>query len=401
MQLLERYSNFWPVIAGTLVFLALSWWLYARGEHAMEHSAKDLGWIRAYRKEGWPLRSEVLSFRTPRWWVLLLLGLFAAAVALVYRAVSGQIYLEDYAALLQTRYTVLSTLLAALGAVAAACLLQTLFDETLVTVLGSLLFSVSSLCSHPALCLLTGSVWLLVLYLRREEPALKGELLYWGALLLFVLTLSIQPQNFWLVLAFFALHLYKNIWLLQNNRQSAGLLWGKLGLALVAVCLCLVAGVVWRFVMVQNFSPRLLLKVLRPKLLRVALRSTWSMAKAGFAQKLMRSRLLYPMMDAPLLGLGFFGAISALRMVLRRRNVRGAVALTVLGLLALAWLLNGKYLVTLGLLLTGGCLLKNCVVGKKTQMAVILGALGVVWYLAMYILAPVLPLADVLILRLS
>ena len=168
MSLLDKYTTYLPVIVGTLVFFLLSWYLYARGERAMERSPKDPGWIRAYRKEGWPLRPEVLSFRTPRWWVLAALGLFAAAVAVVYRGISGQIFLQDYAAALKTRYTVFSALVSAFGAVAAACLLQTLFDSTAVTVLGSLLFSVSSLCSHPALCLLTGAVWLIVLSRKRS-----------------------------------------------------------------------------------------------------------------------------------------------------------------------------------------------------------------------------------------
>ena len=106
-------------------------------------------------------------------------------------------------------------------------------------------------------------------------------------------------------------------------------------------------------------------------------------------------------MDAPLLGLGVFGAVSALRMVTKRRNVRGVVALAALCVLALAWILNAKYLVTLGFVLTGACLLKNCRIGRCGRSALLVSLAGLVWYVALYLAAAYLPLADELIIRLS
>ena len=401
MELLDKYLNYWPVLAGTLVFFVLAWVLYLRGERAMERSAKDVSWIRAYRKEGWPMRAEVLAFRPRHWLIFAGLGLFGAAASVGYRVLSGEIFLQDTAALLLTRYTVFAALVSAFGAVAAGLLLQMLFDDTLVLVMGSLLLSASSLCSHPALCLLTGAVWLLVCYLRTEAPELKQELLYYGSVLLLALTLSIQPQNFWLILVWIGLHVYKNAWLLHHNRQTAGLLWGKLGLAALVWAVSVVALLAWRYAMLQNFSARMLLRVLKPTVLLRALSTTARMALAGFVQPLMRSRLLYPMMDAPLFGLGVFGAASALRMVAKRRNVRGVVALAALCVLALAWILNAKYLVTLGFVLTGACLLKNCRIGRCGRSALLVSLAGLVWYVALYLAAAYLPLAAELIIRLS
>ena len=390
MDIIERYLPYWPVLASAVVFFVLALILFFRGELAMERSPKPLSWVPAYRRE------ESLGDFTPRGGLLPLFGVagFSLAIAIAYRLISG-----GAETMTPDMRRVSAMLLACIGAVSAYLLLRQLFGSVLVSLCGSLLFSASYLGSHTALCQLTTALLLLLVWLRQKEKRWFAELLYGAVLMLLVLTAAVTPECAWLLPVPIVLHWIKNIRWLRSGQQGFGRFFGDLGLSLLWWALAAAAFVLLRTPLLRGY--RAFFDALTPSGFAQNAAIVWQDMLSRLFAPLERSRLLHPLIDAPMAMLGFFGAISALRMAILRRDGRGRFALLTLGCLALAWLLSAYYALTLGFLLTAGCLLYNCVRGERRAFAVVCTILGVAAEIALYWLAWGLPLDAEIVQRLS
>ena len=74
--------------------------------------------------------------------------------------------------------------------------------------------------------------------------------------------------------------------------------------------------------------------------------------------------------------------------------------LSALGALLLAWLISGRYALTLGLVLTTACVLRDADLAKKRSPAVLLCLAGICWYVCIQIAAWYVPLITGLVERL-
>ena len=106
------------------------------------------------------------------------------------------------------------------------------------------------------------------------------------------------------------------------------------------------------------------------------------------------------MVDAPLFGLGFWGCWSAWTLAKQRRDVRGVTALVVLGVLLALWLVSGRYALTLGLVLTAACILRDADLAKKRVPVILLTLAGICWYIVIQVAAWYVPLIPGLVERL-
>ena len=390
MDIIERYLPYWPVLASALCFFVLALSVFIRGERGMERSPKPLSWVPAYRS------AESLGDYTPKGGLLPLLAVagFSLLIFVFYRLISGGLD-----ALTPDVRRISAMLLSCIGAVSAYLILRLLFGSVLVSLCGSLLFSASYLGSHTALCQLAAALLLLLLWLRQKEKRWFAELLYGAVLLLLVLTAAVTPECVWLLPAPIVLHWYKNIRWLRAGKQGVGRFLGDLGLSLLWWALAALAFVLLRTPLLRGY--RAFFEALTPSGFLENGQIVWKDMLSRLVTPLLRDRLLYPLMDAPLAALGLFGAFSALRMYKRRRDVRGSFAYTTLVCLTAVWAVSAYYAMTLGFLLTAGCLLYNCVRGKRRVLAVTFTALGVLYEIALYCTAWVLPLNEHILQRLS
>ena len=390
MDMIERYLPYWPVLAAAVCFFALGMVLFFRGELAMERSPKPLSWVPAYRCK------EALGDHSPRGGLLPLIAvvLFSLLVAVGYRVLKGGLD-----ALSPDLRSLGAVLIACLGAAAAYLTLRLLFGSVLVSLCGSLLFSASFLGSHTALCLLTAALFLTLLYLRQQEKRWFAELLYGVILVLFALAVAVTPKCVWLLPAPIALHWVKNTRWLRGGMQGVGRFIGDLALSLLWWAIAVAAFVLLRTPLLRGeaaFSDALSVE----GFLRNA-EIAWADLLLRLFVRLKISRLLFPILDAPMAVLGLFGAVSALRMAVRRRDVRGSFALAALGCFALVWIINNGYAMTLGFLLTAGCLLYNCVRGRRIALAITFTALGVLYQIALHWAAWYLPLYEPIVQKLA
>ncbi len=382
---IQKYMSYLQPIAGGVLFLALALWVLLSGERAMERSRKPLGWMSAYRRPGFPLGQQMLAARGPGWLLPVLAALAGICFALIYRLLLSQIVLDSWLVLVKTRYTLFTLVFAALGGVAVCLLLQQLFDDRTVTVLGTLLFCGSPLGWHMAGCLLAAALWLLLRYLLCENAGLKAELWYFAAALLLALAIAVEPVCAVMGLLLVAAHWYRHGWMLGNNRQRFGGFCLAMGLSLLVWILCAVGAALLRQFMLGGFRLSMLRRFASLRGLRLAGGELLRTFKTTLLAPLGLGRLLPPLMDAPLAMLGLAGAVSALRMVLRRRNPRGVLALAVLCVSGLCWVLGGRWIMGPGLVLCAGCLLSNGQIGRRRAPAIVYTVLGVLFDLGLYL----------------
>ncbi len=401
MIMIEKYLGYWPVIVGSAVFLLIGLFLWLTAERGVERSRKSLSWVREYRQPGFPLRAEVLCCRPVPFWEILTAAVFALAVSVGLRVLASYAITGSYTRILLSRYYIVNAGVSVIGAVSVALLLHVLFDSRAVTVLGTLLFAAAPADGHVAACLIALTLLLLVLYLRCERSGFVPELLYLLAALAMACAIAVQPRTVFFAPFVVLAHWYKLI----SLRRADKLRFGTLVLALLAALICWCAFAVFsallRSFMICNFGVRTLLIFLRARGLKLICAELYYFVLEQALAVPMRSLLLYPMLEAPLFGLGVFGAVSAVRIGAIRRNPRGWLCLIVLILTAAVWIATGCYTVTLGLALCLGCLLKNCVVGKKTGWAVAACVLGALYMLAIAASSWLLPLVQGLTERIT
>ena len=239
MRIFENYGSYWPVLVPAVCFLLLGLWLWLVSERAMEAAPKQLRWISEYRRPGFPFRAERMPFPPLRWPAVVAVALIAAAWQGLILLNTGFAIFHSWTALNPTRYTWMLMLVAALGTAAVYVLLQLLYESGFSAFLGALLFAISPTDSQGPTCLLAIALLLAVLYLRAEKPGFPAELRYLGAILALCLGLSVCAPMVWLIPALIAVHLYKLIWQLRNNRIGVGPAALSLAAALVCWIVCL------------------------------------------------------------------------------------------------------------------------------------------------------------------
>lgn len=384
MRIFENYGSYWPVLVPAVCFLLLGLWLWLVSERAMEAAPKQLRWISEYRRPGFPFRAERMPFPPLRWPAVVAVALIAAAWQGLILLNTGFAILHSWTALNPTRYTWMLMVVAALGTAAVYVLLQLLYESGFSAFLGALLFAISPTDSQGPTCLLAIALLLAVLYLRAEKPGFPAELRYLGAILAFCLGLSVCAPMVWLIPALIAVHLYKLIWQLRNNRIGVGPAALSLAAALVCWIVCLYGASVVRLFILTGGSVTALRKLISAAPSGAVFRSLRRAVGIEMTVTPGLGRLVDPLIDAPLSALGVWGAVSAAGMACKRRNPRAVLVLIVAALLGLVWLLSARWLLPLGLALTLGAMLRNAELGNKRVLAVIpvaIGALYDIWIL--------------------
>ncbi len=384
MRIFENYGSYWPVLVPAVCFLLLGLWLWLVSERAREAAPQQRRWISEYRRPGFPFRAERMPFPPLRWPAVVAVSLIAAAWQGLILLNTGFAILHSWTALNPTRYTWMLIVVAALGTAAVYVLLQLLYESGFSAFLVALLFAISPTDSQGPTCLLAIALLLAVLYLRAEKPGFPAELRYLGAILAFCLGLSVCAPMVWLIPALIAVHLYKLIWQLRNNRIGVGPAALSLAAALVCWIVCLYGASVVRLFILTGGSVSALRKLISAAPSGAVFRSLRRAVGIEMTVTPGLGRLVDPLIDAPLSALGVWGAVSAAGMACKRRNPRAVLVLIVAALLGLVWLLSARWLLPLGLALTLGAMLRNAELGNKRVLAVIpvaIGALYDIWIL--------------------
>ncbi|MBQ2618863.1 MAG: hypothetical protein IJG08_05205 [Oscillospiraceae bacterium] len=399
-MLLDKYLAYWPVFAGAILFLALGLWWRLTAARAMELSPKPLNWVHNYRSGGYPFRKEVLGRPKLRWWALLLVLVSACVLAAVRLANSGMIVNQTPEWFYSSRYGILYVLLLSIGAGSVYLILNILFDSPWAAQSGALLFAASPVRGHGDCCLLALALLLLLFYLRAEKPGFPAELLYLASCLALAPLLALRPALLWLLLCWPLLHWYKLNRQRREQRLSGGLLLGTLAASLAGWALTVLLTAALHRWLLMGFRTSALTSLFSAERLRYVLRGLALNCKRHLFTTPTRGMLVELLLDAPLLGFGFWGCFSAWRLGKKRRDVRGVFSIAVLAVLFLVWLLTGRYLLTLGLTLTAACILRDANLGKKRWICVLMAAAGVCWYILIQIAAWYIPLTAGLCERL-
>ena len=400
MQILDTYLPYWPIFAASLLFLGFGLWWRVTAARAMERAPKALDWVQKYRAGEYALGRHLPRPAKPCWWILLIALLAGALFAAAHFANVGMVYHDTPALFFSSRYGLFYVALRALGAAAVYWLLTLLFEHNWAALPGALLYAASAARgqgegSFLALCLL-----LLVLYLRAEKPGFPAELLYLAAVLMLAPAVALRPELIWLGLGLLAAHWYKLGALRRSGKLSGGVTVWSLLAALVVWALALVAAALLRRWLMFGFQFRIILKLLEPKRVLLALRILLRSYPDLLFRMPSRGMLVDLMVDAPLFGLGLWGCCSAWVLARKRRDSRGGLVLLVLAALLLCWLLTGRYILTLGLVLTSACALRDAHLGKKRLGTVLLLAAAICWSVCIQLAAWYVPLTAGLVERL-
>lgn len=399
LQFLDKYLSYWPILAASALFLLLGLWLYLVSERAMERSPKTLDWVSDYRKPGFPFRRERLPFRKLRWAALICVVFLAVAFRFFLRFNTMHIITGRWPMPSLSPYDYVHFGLSGVGAAAVYLCLHLLYESGFAAFWGTLLFALSPASSHGPASLIAVSLFFLLLYLRTEKPGFPGELLYFCAVAALCAAVSVCLPAVWLIPALIAVHLWKLFWCVRNNQLRFPYLLLCLLLALIWWALCLAAAVVFRCFVLVGFSLSLLKLQLSVAELSLLLKWFLWNVRAEFVKIPMLGLLVDPLLDAPLLGLGLWGCVSAAGMVIKRRSVRGGFGILAAAALALLWLISGRYLLSLAFALTLGAMLKNADLGNRRTLASVFCAAGVCYDLLILCAAWLLPLTGELLMR--
>ena len=394
MQVSDALRAFWPVFAAGPLFLGLGFWWRFHAAAAMEKSPKPYSWVRQYRTGGFPFLKKWMGSPKLHVWALLCVmaaagGLFVARLACMGSAGSG-----EGGSLFAGTGWILPLCMCVMGTGAVYCLLCILFDRLWVSLPAALLFAAAAIRSDGANAMLAVSLLLLLLYLRTERSGFTGELLYLAAILAFAPAVALQPAYLWLLPCFPPVHCRKLLHQLRSRKLSGTgmILFPLLGLALFALCAAL--GAVLRPLLTGE-KPLSEAAALIPALRDLA----WEALNCFSFPTLAGAVDL--LIDAPLLGFGFWGCCSAWILARKRRNIRGSTALAVLAVQLLLWLLTWRCVPILGLTLTTACVLRDADLGGKRLTALLCPLAGLVWYCFIHLAAWLLPLSAELLERLQ
>lgn len=393
MSLLDKVLAYWPVLTGGVFFLALGLWLRLSAARAAERKPKSLEWVRNYRSSSFPFRNEIFGTPKLQWAALLVVLFFAALVSYGAILAPGMDSTHFLKTVFGTRYVILRILVYTLGAGAVFFLLETLSDSPWAAMPAALIFAASQIHGHAVSCFLAAGLFLLLLYLRQERMDFAGELPYLGACLLFAPMITLLPGMIWLAVCFVAAHWWKLFHYYRTGSCSGrNLIWAAVAAVVVWILVIVLAAALHWFLLMQ-FRLSGFLSGLKPSELRSGiafiLRESvlcFRIPRLGMAAELL--------LDAPLLGFGFWGLFSAWTLGVRRRNARGIFVLSVCAALGLFWLVTGRYQLTLPLAMAASCVLADAELGNKRWICIVMAATGVCWYLLLEIGAWSIPLTE-------
>lgn len=416
----SRIQPYLPVLIASAAFLALGLLCFFSAQRALERSRKQLSWVKRHGDGGYVFDRAAFPDARADW-----LGVFGVAVfALVtamFCSVVRSLYVGgggiraqiaarsplvlgfSWLGKLFSLYALLNICLCVLGAIAMYLLLQRLCGSTLISACGSLLAAASFVGSHAAGAMLTVSLLFLVWWLSAPQRPLwsPAELLYYAACLSLAAAIALCPVLLVLVPLLIGFRLFKLIGALRRGELSFGGLALCLALSLLVWVLALVAFVLLRGLLYCGLSVSTFMGRMRRFGFFGVLKSVCKTSLKYAFVPLMRSRILLPLMDAPLLGIGGLGAVSALLLWTRRQDARAKLVLPILGAALLPWLLGDVSVLGVPLTLCAALLFHNFVRGGRKLPVILLTLLGICYYLGFYFLAHYLPLSESLIIRLS
>ena len=392
----NQLSSYLPVMAGCFLFLVLGLWLRVTAARAAELKPKSLEWVRNYRSAAFPFRKE--AFGTPRmqWTILLAVLAFAALASWFAMLNASKAFSQSLTEAYSTRYIVPRLLVHAFGSAAVYLLLETLFDSAWAALPAALLFAASPIRGNGGSCFLAAALFLLLLYLRMERKDLLGEVPYFAACLLFAPMIAMMSGMIWLAVGFVAAHWFKLLHYYRTGSLSVRNLIGAVVVAAIVWLLTLFLATVLYWFVLMGFRFSALFSTLKPSKLFAVLSMILSGSVNCFKMPT-TDMVVALLMDAPLLGFGFWGCFSEWILGVRRRNARGAFVLILCAALVLFWLITGSCQLTLPLALAAGGILADAELGKKRWICILMAATGICWYLFLQIGAWSIPLAaDVL-----
>lgn len=395
----QNYLPYLPVLAAALVFLAIGALCFAFSQRALETSRKKLSWVRRHGKKGYPFAANRFPNKPADWLGVFATAVFALVVAMMataLRAVAGGAnWLSGVFSLSALTKIVIDVC----GAIALYLLLQRMFGSTAVSASVSLLFAASFVGSPTAASMLSVALLLLVLWMTaRQETLFPDELLYYAACFALCLAISIRPALLPFVLLFIGLHLFKLISYLRTGKLRPGTMALALFLALLAWALGTGLYLLGRIFFAAGLNAALWGRILEDT---ARVERQLLVPLHNLTAPLTRSRVLLPAMEAPLLGIGGFGLISALLLLIRRKDPRALLALLVGGVALLVWILSDTSVLSLGFALPAALLYSNFERGEKKLPIILTAVLGVIYYLALYFLACYLPMTQAILDRLG
>ena len=400
MLMIRKYLLFWPILAAGVVFLALGLLLFIISERAMERAPKDAAWVNKYRKAGLPCRQELLPAGKLSLAAVIIVPVFAVVFQLAIQCNAFYFFKHSFGIVKPDLYSILLLGLSAVGAVAIYFSLNLLYGSSFAAFWGAMLFAASPLDSHGIVSLLACVFLLILLYLRTERTGFLPELLYLAAAFLLGMAISVCPPAVWLGPVLVMIHIWKLVWMIRQGKQTIIHTLLYLFIALLCWLVAAVLAALVRVFVLSGFSMELLRHLMNPIGIRRA--CSWLLYDARrFLAVIPRPGLMVnPLVDAPLFGLGIWGAVSAACMIGKRGLIRGKIALIAFAIIFIVWAITAKYLLPLGLAITTGALLKNADLGRRRLPAALIAGFGIAYDFAILAATWALPLCIDLICRL-
>ncbi len=388
MNLLRNYGEYLPIFIGAVIFfaLALATWLTSR--RALKNSQGGTQWVSEYRASGFDFSHDRLTAPKHDWLCLFGVVVFALIFSAAYIALRSYAETSVWTGRFFRPKTLCKLMIYAAGAFSACWILMDLFRDNTLAVCGGILASLTFVGSHAAISLIFVSLFLLLRWLAQDDeaPLFPGVLMLAGAVVLLAVSASRAVGLAWLAAGYLAVTVYKCI-----RRKNAGAPTWQFVVLLIGFFLfwavAFFAGrigmmYVYGMISIRNAPKLISLQYFGREMLRlvylplVAVRTSFT-----------KGMLLHPLLDAPLLALGFFGFFVGIRTASDRHEPYALVSVLLMVLVGVAWLLGRQYSLIPGLLLCGACLLRRFAAADHRTPVIVYTVLSAAYYIALYILA--------------
>lgn len=387
MSLIHKYAEYLPIFIGAVIFfaLALAYWLTSR--RALKNSQGGIEWVSEYRTSGFDFSRDRLTAKEHDRLCLFGVVVFALIFSVAFCALRSYYETGAWTERLLRPKTLCKLVIYAAGAFSACWIFMDLFRDNTLAVCGGILATLSFVGSHAAMSLIFVSLLLLLCWFAQDDdaPLFPGLLLLIGAVILLAGAASRTIGLAWLAVGYLALIVCKCI-----RRKNAGApTWQFVVLLLCFFVFWAAAFFVGRIGMMYLYgmisirnAPKLIsLQYFGREMLRLVYLPI-SAVRAGFS----KGMLLYPLLDAPLLALGFFGFFVGIRTASDRHDSAALTSVLLMVLVVLSWLLGRRYCLIPGLLLCGVCLLRRFSAADHRTPVIVYTALSAAYYIALYVL---------------
>lgn len=387
MSLIHKYAEYLPIFIGAVIFFAfaLVYWLASR--RALKNSQGGTGWVSEYRTSGFDFSHDRLAAPKHDWLCLFGVVVFALIFSAAFCALRSYYETGAWTERLLRPKTLCKLVIYAAGAFSACWILMDLFRDNTLAVCGGILATLSFTGSHAAISLIFVSLLLLLRWFAQEDdaPLFPGILLLAGAVVLLAGAASRSIGLAWLAAGYLAVIVYKCI-----RRKNAGAPTWQFAALLIGFFVFWAAaffvgriGMMYLYGMISiRNAPKLIsLQYFGREMLRLAYLPLLAV-RTSFS----KGMLLYPLLDAPLLALGFFGFFVGIRTASDRHDSAALASVLLMALVALTWLLGRQYCLVPGLLLCSICLLRRFTAADRKAPVIAYTALSAAYYIALYIL---------------